>query len=68
MSYAFTNMPGYLDDGITHNHCWPSTLTSDPGFALLTDDSCEFPGPISQHLGSYSYLITHWLSWKRFEG
>nr|POE65199.1 killer toxin subunits alpha/beta [Quercus suber] len=39
LSYTFTNMPGYPDDGLTRNFCWPRTLTNDPGFALFTHDS-----------------------------
>lgn len=34
----FVRMPGFADDGLTENPCWPSTVIDDPGFALLTDD------------------------------
>ena len=38
----FNAYPNDPDWGITANLCWPSTLTNDPGFALLTDDHWYF--------------------------
>lgn len=40
MSYTWTSVsqPAGDEHGITLNNCWPSVLTADPGFALLTGD------------------------------
>ncbi|KAH8799635.1 glycoside hydrolase family 18 protein [Xylogone sp. PMI_703] len=38
MSYTWGPLPALHDSGLTDNPCWPSTLTNDPGFALLWRD------------------------------
>lgn len=38
MTFSYINMPPYSNAGLGSNGCNPWTLTTDSGFALLTDD------------------------------
>jgi chitinase len=55
LSLDFVGLGGYVDDGMTENLCYPSTLIDDPGFALLTDDKWYNAHPIDkQYRGEYA--------------
>lgn len=57
MSYTWSDISEPAGDpaGISTNACWPSVLTNDPGFALLTEDPWYATGFRAVGIGNYKY-------------